>query len=72
MGDSAYERARRFSNWDYGQKYNGAGEFNPRLSQCADCGEYKEPEELNEVSNGVTVCSSCMNDGDYRGKVRSH
>jgi len=50
MPESAYEKARRHSgsnDWAYGEKYNALGEFNPRMSACADCGEYKEPEEMD-------------------------
>ena len=66
MVESSYERARRQSGtWDYGKKYNSANEFNPRMSACLDCGEYKEPEELNEVSNGVAVCDDCVAGGHY-------
>jgi hypothetical protein len=33
-------------DWDYGQRYNASGEFNPRLIACDNCGEYLEPEEF--------------------------
>ncbi|CAB4137714.1 hypothetical protein UFOVP325_70 [uncultured Caudovirales phage] len=62
MPESAYERARKHSgsnDWGYGEKYNTAGEFNPRMSACTDCGEYKEPEELSLPAFGGILCRDC-------------
>jgi hypothetical protein len=56
-------------DWGYGEKYNATGMFNPRMSQCVDCGEYKEPEDLIHLSltaegvpasKGIIICDSCM------------
>jgi hypothetical protein len=35
-------------DWEYGQKYNDEGEFNPRLVACNYCGEYYEPDYLDD------------------------
>ena len=36
------------SEWEYGERYNSAGEWNPRLAYCERLGEYVEPDELIE------------------------
>lgn len=68
MPESAYERARRHSGTDshyYGEKYNAAGEFNPRMLSCDNCGEYKEPDEMVHTTDdeinpiGDTLCPTC-------------
>lgn len=33
-------------DWVYGQRYNAAGEWNPRLILDESTGEYVEPDEL--------------------------
>ena len=35
-------------DWEYGERYNSAGEWNPRLAYCERLGEYVEPDELKE------------------------
>jgi Zn finger protein HypA/HybF involved in hydrogenase expression len=60
MPESAYEKARRHSGtWDYGQKYNATGEFNPRMISCDNCGDYKEPDEMINSTEGDTLCPTC-------------
>jgi hypothetical protein len=36
------------TDWEYGERYNSAGEWNPRLAYCERTGEYVEPDELKE------------------------
>ena len=35
-------------DWEYGERYNAAGEWNPRLVYSEKTGEYVEPEEIEE------------------------
>ena len=35
-------------DWEYGQRYNAAGEWNPRLVYSEKTGEYVEPDEIEE------------------------
>lgn len=42
-------------SWNYGERYNSAGEFNPRLIACFICGTYTEPEELDSTDH----CREC-------------
>jgi hypothetical protein len=43
-------------DWDYGQRYNASGKFNPRLIACDNCGEYLEPEEFIPDNE---LCKQC-------------
>lgn len=40
--------ATKCVDWEYGQRYNEQGEWNPRLVMCDFCGEYYEPEQEHE------------------------
>ena len=48
-------------DWEYKQRYNERGEFNPRLIACETCGEYQEPEEMTKIDgfSGRFVCEIC-------------
>ena len=35
-------------DWEYGERYNAAGEWNPRLVYSEKTGEYVEPDEIEE------------------------
>jgi hypothetical protein len=53
--------------WEYGQRYNEQGEWNPRLVACDFCGEYYEPEQEwkdcdlkgHEEGCFMLVCPDC-------------
>lgn len=55
--------ARRFvglapspaGEWHYGERYNSAGEWNPRLVACFICEEYREPDALDARDR----CKNC-------------
>jgi hypothetical protein len=44
--------------WEFGERYNSAGEFNPRLIPCENCEEYHEPEHLAQWGGW---CHDCDN-----------
>jgi hypothetical protein len=43
------------AEWEYGQRYDEEGNFNPRLIACDDCGDYREPDQISKGGN----CSDC-------------
>lgn len=37
--------------WEFAQRYNDEGEWNPRLILCDRCQEYQEPEEIEQCGD---------------------
>ncbi len=53
------------SEWEYGERYNANGEWNPRLVLSDKTGEYVEPEDLEpcqacNAESGETCREWCI------------